>query len=286
MQYAVSVRLGDGLLLGRVAQLVQGDEPGVQAVLQVVDGVGDVVSPVHHLRFEAGPVSRRASPNPLEDRRVLGVGPVLAGWPAPATLVWPSRGRRADPRVLQRRVESRPGQVQAGTRHLGLEAGDQPKTLRVPFKAATVSRQLCQRRLAVVAEWRMTKVVREASRIDEVRVAAERRTEFAADLRAFQRVRQPGAREVARADGDDLRLCRQPSQGRTVQYPGAVPHERAAPGPASAMGTLGRLIRPPSHGLAVITSGHLLSLPPVVSMTAARPASRRATGTRNGEQDT
>ena len=31
---------------------------------------------------------------------------------------------------------------------------------------------------------------------------------------------------------------------------------------------------------------HLLSLPPAVSSTTARPASSRATGTRNGEQDT
>ena len=31
---------------------------------------------------------------------------------------------------------------------------------------------------------------------------------------------------------------------------------------------------------------HLLSLPPALSSTTARPASSRATGTRNGEQDT
>jgi len=80
-----------------------------------------------------------------------------------------------------------------------------------------------------------------------------------------------------------------------VQHPGAIPYERAAPGAASAY-ALGRLDRPPGSGEAVVaaivgdpiigSNRHLLSLPPVVSITAARPASSRATGTRNGEQDT
>jgi len=49
---------------------------------------------------------------------------------------------------------------------------------------------------------------------------------------------------------------------------------------------LGRLGREPDRRVAVVASGHLLSLPPVVSRTTARPASSLATGTRNGEQDT
>ncbi|WP_416964009.1 hypothetical protein [Streptomyces sp. Agncl-13] len=43
---------------------------------------------------------------------------------------------------------------------------------------------------------------------------------------------------------------------------------------------------PRTTGTAHPLSLHLLSLPPVVSMSAARPASRRAAGMRNGEQET
>jgi hypothetical protein len=47
----------------------------------------------------------------------------------------------------------------------------------------------------------MSEIVRETSRFDEVRVASKGRSELAADLRALQRMRQPGAREIA------LRFC-------------------------------------------------------------------------------
>src|ERR1700729_143399 len=105
-------------------------------------------------------------------------------------------------------------------------------------------------------------------------------------------MRQPGPREIAGADRDNLSLGSQPSQRRAMQYPGAVPHKGTAPGPVSPAGALRRLRHPARRGQAIVAAelgggvGHLLSLPPVVSSTAARPASSRATGTRNGEQET
>jgi hypothetical protein len=54
----------------------------------------------------------------------------------------------------------------------------------------------------------MAKVMGQACGIDEIGVAAERPAELAANLRALQRVGQPRAREIARADSNDLRLCR------------------------------------------------------------------------------
>ena len=100
----------------------------------------------------------------------------------------------------------------------------------------------------------MAEVVCKARGIDEIGVAAERPAELAPDLRALQRVGQPRAREIARADGDDLRLCRQPPQGGAVEHPGAVPHKGPAPTTASEVGALWWLLRPPGGGLAVIPS--------------------------------
>ena len=139
-------------------------------------------------------------------------------------------------------------------------------------------RQLVEGELAVMAERAMADVVREAGRIDQIGVAAQLATQLPADLRAFERVSQPGAREVGRACRDDLGLGRQPAQRGAVQHAGTVPLEVAAPGP------LGWLGHPAGRGAFVVLAPHLLSEPPPAS--AARPASRRAIGTRNGEQDT
>ena len=60
--------------------------------------------------------------------------------------------------------------------------------------------------------------------------------ELAADLRALQRVGQPGAQEVALAGREHLGLGGQAPQRRGVQHPGAVARERR---PAGALGGLG-----------------------------------------------
>jgi hypothetical protein len=53
---------------------------------------------------------------------------------------------------------------------------------------------------------RVPDVVGKAGRVDEIRVAAERLAEFAADLRALERVGEPGSRKVVLAGYYDLRL--------------------------------------------------------------------------------
>ena len=147
------------------------------------------------------------------------------------------------PRVLARRVQRRPGQVEPdaapGRRErLGLQPGEDPQALRVALEAAGGPRHLVERRLAGVPERRVAEVVREAGRLDQVGVAAERLAELAADLRALQRVGQPGAREVALPRHDDLGLRGEPAQRRGVQHPRAVALVRRAARP------LGRLLDP------------------------------------------
>src|ERR1019366_8287598 len=104
-----------------------------------------------------------------------------------------------------------------------------------------------------MAKRRMPEIMRQAGRIDQVGITAERGTELAPYLGAFQRVGEPGPRKVTRTHLDDLRLCGETPQRCAVQYPGAVPLERTAPGTA---GTLGRLGGPPGRRMAVIADGH------------------------------
>jgi hypothetical protein len=81
--------------------------------------------------------------------------------------------------------------------------------------------------------------MRQASRVDEVGVASEHRSQVAANLRALQGMREPGPGKVPGPGSDDLGLGREPAQRGAVQYPGTVPLERGTVRP------LGRLRRPP-----------------------------------------
>ena len=175
--------------------------------------------------------SGRALPEPAEHVEVVVVHAVL-----PAALL-------PRPRVLARRVESRPGQVEPDAapgrgEPLGLQPGEDPQALRVALEPAGGLRHLVQRRLTGVAERRVAEVVGQARRLDQVGVRAERLAELAADLGALQRVGEPGPREVALARHHDLGLRGQPAQRRRVQHPRAVPFVGRAARP------LGRLLDP------------------------------------------
>lgn len=80
-------------------QHTQVDAFGDNAVLDVVNRVGDVVGPVHHLRFQARPLRGRALPNPYRRFAVVVVEaelPPLAAKPV-----------TTHPRILGDRVQGR-----------------------------------------------------------------------------------------------------------------------------------------------------------------------------------
>ena len=93
-----------------------------------------------------------------------------------------------------------------------------------------------ERRLAVVPERRVAEVVREAGDVDDVRVAAERRAELAADLGDLEGVRQPVAHEVVAAGLHDLRLGREPAEAGGVHHPRPVAGEVVADRRACGLG--------------------------------------------------
>jgi hypothetical protein len=185
-------------------QILQGHQPRVQAVFQVVHRIRHVVGPVHDLRFQAGTARRRAGPDPVEHRDVRLVGAVLAG-------------ARAGDGILQGRVEGGAGEVEAGAGDLRFQPGEQPERLGVALETAARQRaagvgERRQRRLPVVPERRVAEVVRQARRVHQVGVAAEGRAQLPADLRALQRMGQPGAREVTGPDLYHLRFRGEPAQ--------------------------------------------------------------------------
>src|SRR5215475_3573624 len=109
-------------------------------------------------------------------------------------LRWFRRGLelRGAPRVLDRSVERRPGQVEASPGYLRLQPGEQAQALRVALEPAAASGEQRQGQLSVVPERRVSQVVGQARGVHQVRVTPELGPELPPDLRALQRVGEPG----------------------------------------------------------------------------------------------
>ncbi len=216
-----------------VGELGQLDPSGDDAVLDVVDGVGDVVGQVHDLRLDAGLADRRGRAHPVERRTVVVVHAELPDRPWQAVGVATGGNRRLvdRPRVLRGGVEHAAGQVEAeaaavGVERLGLQPGEQPERLRVALEATDVRGQLGQRALAVVPERRVAEVVREAGRLDQVGVAADGHGDVASDLGDLEGVGEAVAGEVVGRRADHLGLGGQATQCRGVHDAGPVTLER------------------------------------------------------------
>ena len=157
--------------LGRRVEQPGVDGPGRDGVLDVVHRVRHVVGPVHDVGFETAHARFDAVPEPVVDRHVGRIHAELPGGPD---------GLAARPRVLRRRVEAGPGEVETGgtavrVEALGLEPGEDAQRLGVPLEPADAGRDGVQRLLAVVTERRVAEVVGEARGVDDVRVAARAR---------------------------------------------------------------------------------------------------------------
>jgi hypothetical protein len=115
------------------------------------------------------------------------------------------------------------------SQHLRFEPAQDPERLGVALEPADVLRPVVQCPLAVVPEGRVTDVVAEAGRVDDVRRQLERDRELAADLGHFERVRQPVAREVGGAGrAQHLRLGGEAPQRGGVQHACPIAREAVA----------------------------------------------------------
>ena len=121
------------------------EQAGLEAVVDVVAVVGDLVGEIDDLRFQA----RRAAPaSKARDQR-----PVVAR------------------RVLDDALAHLPGQVEAAKARVALlEHVDDAQALRVVLEAAVRRHQVVEHALAGVAERRVAEVVRQRDRFGEVLV--------------------------------------------------------------------------------------------------------------------
>ena len=176
-------------------------------VLDVVNGIGDVVAPIHHLLLQAGASLRCTAAHPRVDICIVGVVAELSFQTGAPVTAWP--------RVLARGIQTGAGQVQADASvtivivDFRFEAGQNPKGLRISFEPADGIGESIEFFLPVVTEGWVAEIVSQAGDFDNVGITTEGFSEFARDLRDLEGVGQSGSREVILAGDHHLGLRRE-----------------------------------------------------------------------------
>ncbi len=202
-----------------IHQLVQGEQAGGDAVVDVVIVVGDVIGQGRDLGLGRGPG--------VQTQAIVVVVPLDRLPRRLAQLV----GHRTV--VLDDPLQRFPGQVQAQEIGIAvLQFGHDPEGLDVVVEAAVVAHLDLELVLAGVTEGRMAQVMAQRDGLGQIAVEAERRRQRARHLRHFQRVRQAGAEIVALVRHEDLGLLLQATEGRRVDDPVTIAGER---GPGAAL---------------------------------------------------
>ena len=190
----------------QLTQLVDRDQAGADAVVDVVIVVGDGIGEVRELRLE---------------RRLASLQESLADVAQLARV-----GRRA---VLEDAFANLEGQVQAGKLGIALfQFVDHAQRLQVVLEATEFAHAFVQRVLAGVSEGRVAEVVGQADRFDERLVQAQRLRDAARDLRHFERMREARAVQVAFVVDEDLGLVDEPTKRRRMHDAVAVALEFGA----------------------------------------------------------
>ena len=198
-------------------------------ILDVVDRVADVVGQVHDLSFQATAPAGGALTHPVEDLPVGLVAAVLACAAALRT----ARPLTPGPRVLGDGVQAGAREVDAhgpsrAVQSLGLQTGQDAKSLGVAFEAADGLGDDIESLLTIVPVGRVPQVVGQASGGDDVGVAAQGLSECAPHLGDLQGVGQTGAREVIAGRPQNLRLGAKTPQSGGVEDASPIAFEGGA----------------------------------------------------------
>ena len=199
------------------AQVLDGEEPGAQAIVDVVGVVGHVIGYGGGLGLgagEAGEIERQAGVelhyrHGQPPRGVFGNGRAVA--PQQRAI------------VLDQPLQRLPGEVQAVVIGVALlQTGDDAQGLGVVVKAPIGLHDLLQRILARMAEGGVAEIVGQRQRLRQILVEAQGAGDGAGDLADLDGVCQARAVVVALVGHEDLGLVGQPAEGRGMDDAVAV----------------------------------------------------------------
>ena len=197
--------------------LFQREDAGVEAVVEIGGGVGDLVGQIDELGFEG----RELVEEELGQLRMGGLRVVVG--------------------VLDDALAHAEGQVQSTKAGVAFfKPCDDAQGVQIVVKAEAKATQAFVKSLfAGVAKGRMADVVGKGQRLGQILVQPEGAGESAGDLGDFQCMGQAASEVVRQGIAgqpcEDLRLAGQPSEGAGVQNARAV----AGKGSAVGMGRLG-----------------------------------------------
>ena len=206
-----------------LGDIVEREQFGAQAVIDVVGVIGNVVGDGCDLRLGAG-----VAP----ELEVLGLAVTKDGRRHATLAVAANRGaavigERAV--VLDQPFECLPGEVEPVEGGVAtLQLCHHSQRLRVVVEAAEGSEAPVERALASVAERRVAEVVAKRQRLRQILIEPKRAGQRSGDLGHFERMRQPGAEMIAFVKHEDLGLVRQPAKSGGVDDAVAVAAEIVA----------------------------------------------------------
>ena len=200
-----------------LADFIEGEDAGVEAVVEVGGEVGDFVGEVDELGFE-----RRELVEEVFGELGMGGGGVVAG-------------------VLDDAFADGEGEVESAKGWVALfKPGDDAQGVEVVVEAEAVGLERgVEGFFAGVAKGRVADVVDQGEGFSELRIEAEGAGQGARDLGDFKRVGEAAAEvvagRVAGQAGEDLGFAGEAAEGAGVQDAGGV----AGKGSAVGMGRLG-----------------------------------------------
>ena len=118
------------------------------------------------------------------------------------------------------------------TREIGIflfQFLDDAQALAVVFETAVAFHQAIQNRLAFVTEWGMTEIVRQCDGLRQIGIQFQSAGDVARDGRDLNCVRKTGAKVVAGAVEENLRLVFEPAERAGMNDPVAVALVMCAP---------------------------------------------------------
>ena len=204
---------GSGETAGHVRRLsCDGEDAGVQAIVEVGGEVGDFVGEVDQLGLEGRTKIE-------EIRGEFGMS-----------------GARVIARVLDDAFTHREGEVEAAPGGIALfKPGDDAECVQVVVEAeAMVAQGGIERLFAGMAKGRMTDVVGQGEGLGEFAIQAQSAARVRGNLGHFKRVGEPAAKvvagQVAREAGEDLGFSGQATKCAGVKNAGGVAREGRAIG--------------------------------------------------------
>ena len=197
-------------------EVVDGEEAGPQAVVDVVIVVGDVVAERGDLRLRAG-----------IGGEFEGMDGVVAGDRFRQRIIGEPGQQRAV--VLGDAFQRLPGEVEAVEgRIAGLQLGHQADRVGVMVEAAIGLHAFGERVLAGMAEAGVAEVVGKGQRLGQILVEAKDARDRAGDLGDFERMGEPRPVVIALVIDEDLGLVFQPPERPAMDDAVAVALKRRA----------------------------------------------------------